>query len=117
MLAGMAHRTAPPGRVSLYKSDDNFLFPSLRMNGTQPLMPDMVLRKIIRPALERAGVTGKTVGRLALVPAQLGDQSPQPGSRCQGCTGATQAREFAHHDGPLYAHCFRRQAQRESEAG
>jgi integrase len=51
--------------ASLYKSDDNydnFLFPSLRMNGTQPLMPDMVLRKIIRPALERAGVTGKTVG-------------------------------------------------------
>jgi site-specific recombinase XerD len=25
-------------------------------------MPDMVLSKIIRPALERAGVTGKTVG-------------------------------------------------------
>lgn len=48
--------------ASLYKSDDAFLFPSLRMNGTQPLMPDMVLRKIIRPALERAGVTGKKVG-------------------------------------------------------
>jgi integrase len=48
--------------ASLYKSDEDFLFPSLRMNGTQPLMPDMVLRKIIRPALERAGVTGKTVG-------------------------------------------------------
>ena len=48
--------------TSLYKSDDDFLFPSLRMNGTQPLMPDMVLRKIIRPALDRAGVTGKTVG-------------------------------------------------------
>ena len=45
-----------------YKSDDDFLFPSLRMNGEQPLTPDMVLRKIIRPALERAEVTGKTVG-------------------------------------------------------
>ena len=48
--------------ASLFKGDEDFLFPSLRMNGTQPLMPDMVLRKIIRPALERAGVTGKTVG-------------------------------------------------------
>jgi integrase len=48
--------------TSLYKGEDDFLFPSLRMNGTQPLTPDMVLRKIIRPALERAGVRGKTVG-------------------------------------------------------
>lgn len=47
---------------SLYKSDEDFLFPSLRMNGKQPLMPDMVLRKIIRPALERAKVTGKVIG-------------------------------------------------------
>jgi hypothetical protein len=34
-----------------YKGDEDFLFPSLRMNGKQPLMPDMMLRKIIRPAL------------------------------------------------------------------
>jgi integrase len=47
---------------SPYKSDEDFLFPSLRMNGKQPLMPDMVLRKIIRPALVRAGVTGKVIG-------------------------------------------------------
>ncbi len=38
---------------SPYKSDEDFLFPSLRMNGKQPLMPDMVLRKIIRPALAK----------------------------------------------------------------
>ena len=50
------------GGTSLYRSDDDFLFPSLRRNGTQPLMPDMVLKKVIRPALERAGVTGKTIG-------------------------------------------------------
>jgi len=25
-------------------------------------MPGMVLKKVIRPALERAGVTGKTIG-------------------------------------------------------
>jgi integrase len=47
---------------SPYKSDEDFLFPSLRMNGKQPLMPDMVLRKIIRPALVRAKVTGKVIG-------------------------------------------------------
>lgn len=48
--------------ASLYKGDDDFLFPSLRMNGTQPLMPDMVLKKAIRPALTRAGITGKVIG-------------------------------------------------------
>ncbi len=48
--------------ASLYKCDDDFLFPSLRMNGTQPLMPDIVLKKAIRPALTRAGITGKVIG-------------------------------------------------------
>lgn len=48
--------------ASPYKGDDDFLFPSLRMNGTQPLMPDMVLKKAIRPALTRAGITGKVIG-------------------------------------------------------
>jgi integrase len=47
---------------SLYSSDADFLFPSLRLNGTQPLTPDMVLRKYIRPALVRAGITGKIIG-------------------------------------------------------
>lgn len=47
---------------SEYNSDDDFLFPSLRLNGTQPLMPDMVLKKIIRPALVRAKVEGKKIG-------------------------------------------------------
>jgi len=49
-------------RTSPYSGDDDFLFPSLRMNGTQPLMPDMVLKKAIRPALLRAGITGKIIG-------------------------------------------------------
>lgn len=48
--------------ASLYKGDDDFLFPSIRMNGTQPLMPDMVLKKAIRPALTRAAITGKIIG-------------------------------------------------------
>ena len=49
-------------KESPYNSDDDFLFPSLRMNGGQPLMPDMILKKIIRPALVRAGITGKVIG-------------------------------------------------------
>ena len=48
--------------TSPYSNDDDFLFPSLRLNGTQPLMPDMVLKKFIRPALRRAGITEKVIG-------------------------------------------------------
>jgi integrase len=49
-------------KQSPYKAESDFLFPSLRLNGAKPLTPDMVLKKIIRPALARAGVTGKVVG-------------------------------------------------------
>jgi integrase len=48
--------------VTLYKGQDDFLFPSDRLNGTKPVWPDMVLQKVIRPALVRAGITGKIVG-------------------------------------------------------
>lgn len=47
---------------SPYNGDDDLLFPSVRMNGTQPLTPDMVLKKTIRPALVRAGITEKIIG-------------------------------------------------------
>lgn len=47
---------------SKFKGDGDFLFPSLRLNGKLPLSPDMVLKKIIRPALVRAGVMGKVIG-------------------------------------------------------
>jgi len=46
----------------LYREDEDFLFPSIRLNGQAPLMPDMVLKKIIRPALEKAGIVGKVIG-------------------------------------------------------
>ena len=46
---------------SPYNRDEDFLFPSLRKNGSQPLQPDMVLKKAIRPALLRAGVN-KVIG-------------------------------------------------------
>ena len=45
-----------------YKADEDFLFPTLCKNGEQPLMPDMVLKKVIRPALVHAGITGKIIG-------------------------------------------------------
>jgi integrase len=47
---------------SLYNGEGDLFFPSLRMNGTQPLTPDMVLRKVIRPALVRAGIADKVIG-------------------------------------------------------
>ena len=50
---------------SLYRENTDFLFPSLRLNGEQPLFPDMVLNKYIRPALKKAGVQGKTIGFLS----------------------------------------------------
>ena len=48
--------------ASPYKSEEDFLFPSVRLNGTQPLFPDMVLNKIIRPALKEVGIDGKVIG-------------------------------------------------------
>ena len=47
--------------VTLYRSDEDFLFPSIAKNGTQPITPDMILRRHIRPALKRIGVT-KRIG-------------------------------------------------------
>lgn len=34
-------------RESLYDGDDDFIFPSIRLLGKFPLMPDMVLQKLI----------------------------------------------------------------------
>jgi integrase len=48
--------------VTAYDGEADFLFPSERLNGKKPLTPDMVLRKIIRPALVRAGVENKVIG-------------------------------------------------------
>jgi hypothetical protein len=42
--------------------DDDFLFPSNRKEGKQPITPDMVLKKVIRPALVRAKIIGKVIG-------------------------------------------------------
>jgi site-specific recombinase XerD len=47
---------------SLYKAEGDFLFPSIRRNGTQPLSPDSLLKRSIRPALVRAGIVDKQIG-------------------------------------------------------
>jgi integrase len=49
-------------KVSLYPNDDDFIFASERLNGHKPLAPDMVLKKVIRPKLREAGITGKVIG-------------------------------------------------------
>jgi integrase len=47
---------------SPYPGDDDFLFPSVRLEGKQPLSPDTLLKKIIRPAVTRAGIKDKAIG-------------------------------------------------------
>lgn len=41
---------------SLYAAETDFLFPSIRKEGKQPLTPDMILKRVIRPAAEAAGI-------------------------------------------------------------
>ena len=45
-----------------YLADDDFVFASKRLRGKKPVTPDMVLKKIIRPALDRAGIEDKVIG-------------------------------------------------------
>jgi integrase len=47
---------------SPYRGDDDFIFPSIRRKGKQPLSPDTLLKKIIRPAVVRAGIKDKAIG-------------------------------------------------------
>ena len=47
--------------ASRFRAETDFLFPSIRKNGAQPLTPDMLLKRIIRPAAEAAGI-GKRIG-------------------------------------------------------
>ena len=47
---------------TLYSAAYDFVFPSKRLHGKKPVTPDMVLKKIIRPALDRAGIEDKVTG-------------------------------------------------------
>jgi integrase len=49
-------------KESRYNGEEDFLFPSVRNEGRTPVTPDMILKKIIRPALVRAKITGKRIG-------------------------------------------------------
>jgi site-specific recombinase XerD len=47
---------------SQHRAETDFLFPSIRNSGHQPLSPDNILKRSIRPALVRAGILGKQIG-------------------------------------------------------
>jgi integrase len=47
---------------SPYPGEDDFIFPSVRREGKQPPSPDTLLKKIIRPAVMRAGIKDKAIG-------------------------------------------------------
>jgi integrase len=47
---------------SLYKEQGDFLFASVRLHGAKPLSPDSLLKRSVRPTLERAGIVGKQIG-------------------------------------------------------
>lgn len=49
-------------RQSFYRADADFLFASLRLKGAKPLAPDNLLKRYIRPAIQRAGIEGKIIG-------------------------------------------------------
>jgi len=46
---------------SLYSADSDFVFPSVDKNGEQPISPETILKRQIRPALKKLGIT-KRVG-------------------------------------------------------
>jgi len=47
--------------TTLYSTDDDYLFPSVAKNGAQPIAPDMILKRHIRPALKELGIN-KRIG-------------------------------------------------------
>jgi integrase len=49
-------------KESPYPGVDDFILPSVRLEGKQPLSPDTLLKKIIQPAVIRAGIKGKAIG-------------------------------------------------------
>lgn len=44
---------------SPYRAQMDYLFPSIQKNGAKPLQPDMILKRHVRPALERLGIKKK----------------------------------------------------------
>jgi hypothetical protein len=61
---------------SLFNQDEDFLFPSNCLNGKKLLTPDVILKDYLRPAVVRAGITGKIIGctRLGIVSRPMLEQ-------------------------------------------
>jgi integrase len=47
--------------ATMYNSDDDFLFPSIARNGSQPFSPDTIPKRPIQPSMKRIGGT-KRIG-------------------------------------------------------
>ncbi len=88
-----------------YSRDGDFIFPSVRMNGTQPLSPDMVLKKN-RTAGFRPGRGEGQGRRLAYLQAFAGDDLAIVGSRCKSRARAVTPCELAGHAGCVHASRF-----------
>jgi integrase len=93
--------------VTAYGGEGDFLFPSERLNGEKPPNPGHGAQED-NPASPRQSGDCWQGHRLALVQAQLGDQSPQSGGGRKGGAGTPASCKFTDHNGPLHAGCFRR---------
>lgn len=91
------------------------MFPSLRKIGAQSVRPDMVLKKYIRPALVRAGVTGKITGWHSFRHS-LATNLRSLGVDVKIAQELLRHANFSHDDGPLHRRSIRRQEERQSEA-
>jgi len=97
------------GRSPLYSGDDDFLFPSVRNEGRTPVTPDMILKKIIRPALVRAKVTGKRIGWHSFRHS-LATNLRAAGADLKTAPGTLASRELANHSRHLHEGNLRDQA-------
>ena len=79
---------------SLYRDDSDFLFPSIRLNGAAPLMPDMVLKKTIRPRARGGGHSGQG-NRLAFISALTCNQPSVAWGGREGSSRASFATQTA----------------------
>lgn len=102
-------------KESKHNGDDDFLFPSNRKEGKQPITPDRVLKKVIRPALLRAKIIGK-VDRMAQLPALSGNR-PESGWRGpEDSPGTPASRKLSDHARHLHASDLRGEAGRQQQS-
>jgi hypothetical protein len=92
-------------KESPYPGKDDFILPSVRPEGKQPLSPDTLLQKIIRSAAIQAGIKGQ--GNLLAQPLPLAcDQSSGGGRGPQNGAGTLAPRELADQARHLHANPF-----------